>query len=1126
MKVVNILLVALFLVSNNIAKCQISLKPKSTTKGQTYGIIIGISEYKDDRIRDLNYAHKDAEEFANYLFSKSGGSVPTENIELLLNENATIANIYLAKDKIEQKVKKGDRLYFYFSGHGDVENSLYELGFLIAHDTPFGNYLNNAVRIEDINIMANTLSVIKEVEVILITDACHSGKLAGSDNRGKSLVGAQLSKVQKNEIRIASCQSDQLSQEDQVWGGGRGVFSWFLINGLKGLADDETQDGLISLIELEEYLEDNVPAEVIKVKREEQVPVIEGKKFTTISIVDSEELAVLKLNPEKNTNTSSESLGSKSIDISQERKILASIRETNLREKYNFNEWTKLSKEKLVKHAINQLEIDKSNLDKKDNYKTFRNALAAKLHDEVQNAINAYLNGSEDELELRQYYSKDKEIYNEYISMLEVALELIDDNSSLNHILTVKLHYFKGLNARLKILHFKNRDSLIKIAYQEQSKAIALEPLAAYIQNEMGIISKIKKEPHAQKYFEKAIEIAPTWSLPYSNLSSLHFRNRDFELGEKYSRKSIELGPQLYNGYVQLARNAAMQKNYLVAEENLLKAIKTNSRHFRPYFELGQLYSILTNYEEADFNFHEAELKKRGFNLMAPDLMDEDADGIINLLDSETVSIPDDCKLDSSLFDKKDVFAYFIQGIKYLEQRNYHAAIRNFKTAINNDMDNPIAYKYLADSYYQNSQWLESEYYYQKAVTYHRGYDEFEQDAKALFSTQVYQDCHVYDKYIAAYFPSEDLQYLLANVYTQMKKFEKSINIYTQRIKLNEPAAYFLLLEILESQKRYKEAENVIISMSNFDLALSKNRLLRFYDDRILNKENANTYKYFAGMLLYNWDNYNNLYLSKEKDIEFLNHQKIDHNVSTITPGTERELSFYIYPIIDIPERALSYLVSIENIEEYDSSYVAEINFRKGILYNKSNKTELAYSCFENALKYNPQNSSFADEYINSAMPFYHFESIHSILDLQAENNQLEYNHLNLYAEYNMKSGRYSKCTENILALREINFEDDPKLYLLESKNSYLGDEKILAIEQYKNLAKKGIIPEYELNYTLARLHAITNQNSEALDYLQKAIDGGFNFPYVIRNDSQLEKYSEEHIFQSILNSLPLPQLD
>ena len=231
------------------------------TTGNTYAVVIGISNYENENI-NLNYANRDAQEFAGYLQSKAGGSVPPDNIKLLIDTTATTSAIYNAltwlRDRCELDKRdnsdKTNLVYFYFSGHGDVETETKaNLGFLLSFNTPPNNYLNNAVRIEDLNNYAHTISVDLDANVIIITDACHSGKLAGSDNRGSFLVGKELSTAREKEIRIVSCNPDQLSNEDIRWGGGRGVFSFYLINGLKGLAD-KNGDRVVTLSEIKSLL--------------------------------------------------------------------------------------------------------------------------------------------------------------------------------------------------------------------------------------------------------------------------------------------------------------------------------------------------------------------------------------------------------------------------------------------------------------------------------------------------------------------------------------------------------------------------------------------------------------------------------------------------------------------------------------------------------------------------------------------------------------------------------------------------------------------------------------------------------------------------------------------------------
>src|SRR5687767_3360362 len=261
---------------------------QSSPSVNTYAVVVGISNYKSKGIPKLRFANRDALEFTNFLQSKAGGSVPQDNIRLLVDSAATTAAMYDALTWLLETCKENDIVFFYFSGHGDMENNtIYKLGFLLTHNTPRNNYINNALRIEDLNNVANTLSVQSKVKVVLITDACHSGKLAGSENRGSFLVGEQLRTVQRNEIRITSCAPDELSAENEDWGGGRGVFSYYLVNGLKGLADQE-KDGSVTLNELKTFIETSFSKDLILARENhKQNPVIKGNKDFRLAAIDT-----------------------------------------------------------------------------------------------------------------------------------------------------------------------------------------------------------------------------------------------------------------------------------------------------------------------------------------------------------------------------------------------------------------------------------------------------------------------------------------------------------------------------------------------------------------------------------------------------------------------------------------------------------------------------------------------------------------------------------------------------------------------------------------------------------------------------------------------------------------------
>lgn len=243
--------------------------------GKTRAFIVGISKY--EYIDTLQYADVDAKMFADYLHQNSFWGIKKEDITLLTNDKARYGDLTVQLQRIAMISKPGDNLLFYFSGHGDVETqTIFNRGYLLAYDTYSSNYMANGLRVDDLKDLFVTL-LSNNVKVIIVTDACRSGKLAGG-LKGTEFTAAAISSMWKNEIKILSSQPGQLSYEDKKWGNGRGVFSYYLIKGLSGDADTN-KDSSITLSELEMYVGSNVARET----GNKQQPIFEGpNKFSTI----------------------------------------------------------------------------------------------------------------------------------------------------------------------------------------------------------------------------------------------------------------------------------------------------------------------------------------------------------------------------------------------------------------------------------------------------------------------------------------------------------------------------------------------------------------------------------------------------------------------------------------------------------------------------------------------------------------------------------------------------------------------------------------------------------------------------------------------------------------------------
>jgi uncharacterized caspase-like protein len=258
-------------------------------QGQKWAVIIGISNYKDSRIAGLRYASADAKAFHEWLISQQGGGYAPSRVRLLLDSEATAQSIrYVLFNWLKQALEE-DIVTIYFAGHGSPEspdspNNL----FLLPFDANYDDVATTGFPMWDIETALKRF--IKAKKVVVIADACHSGgvgqsyEIARRGNRGIEInpisSGLQnLSRIGDGVAVITASDEKQFSQESQSWGGGHGVFTYFLLKGLNGEAD-YNKDGRVTLGELIPYLSEQVRRET----KNAQSPTVAGKFDPALSI--------------------------------------------------------------------------------------------------------------------------------------------------------------------------------------------------------------------------------------------------------------------------------------------------------------------------------------------------------------------------------------------------------------------------------------------------------------------------------------------------------------------------------------------------------------------------------------------------------------------------------------------------------------------------------------------------------------------------------------------------------------------------------------------------------------------------------------------------------------------------
>ncbi len=210
-----------------------------------YALIIGINDYQDANVTDLDTAVNDVQAVAKLLKNHYGFQVTT-----LINAQATRRGLVQTFERLAKQARANDNLLVYYAGHGQRD---------LQKDKAYWFPVDANVNYEGSWIIADRITAYMKgsqaTNVLVIADSCYSGKIAKQRNfympgswqnqneRRRSL--AQLNKTQ-SRILIASGGNQPVSDGQ---GGKHSLFAQALINGLKTSKADFTAHELFILIQ-------------------------------------------------------------------------------------------------------------------------------------------------------------------------------------------------------------------------------------------------------------------------------------------------------------------------------------------------------------------------------------------------------------------------------------------------------------------------------------------------------------------------------------------------------------------------------------------------------------------------------------------------------------------------------------------------------------------------------------------------------------------------------------------------------------------------------------------------------------------------------------------------------------
>jgi len=555
-------------------------------KGDIHALIIGISDYAN--YPDLQYADKDAIAFYQLLLSDAFGA-DSNKVVLLLNEKATQNRVDEALQNLRDQVKEGDRVFIYFSGHGGVEEMITtKRGFLITCETSQINLRFTAYPIEYLNGEIGEMSTVKKAEVYLITDACHAGKVEEAKYKGLSPVNEYIGRITYGTCFL-SCAPDELSLEGEQWGGGRGLFSYHLVNGLAGKADMDN-DSIIDLNEISFYVKSHVKKEALP---NNQNPIVTGKEMAIckadpyfLNLIEKNEPLLAQVAIRDIHNKGYENLYLDQLTDGQKElfnKFMAALDKTNIdKDSIECVDFT---------DACNYYDSLK-NSGVPDGFEgVIRRKLIASLQDRPQQLLDTIISGATG-------YALPEAVCL-MAENLEYSVKLMGGDHYLYAITMAKFYYFKSLCYILDD-NYNHDEALKQRAFVYADSAITyIDNISSLYFTRGNIKSDMQDYPGAIENYSRAIELDPKYANAYNNRGIAKSDMQDYPGAISDYSRAIELVPKNANAYNNRGNAKSDIQDYQGAISDYSRAIELNPTDATAWYNRGIAKQTMQDYQGA-----------------------------------------------------------------------------------------------------------------------------------------------------------------------------------------------------------------------------------------------------------------------------------------------------------------------------------------------------------------------------------------------------------------------------------------------------------------------------------------------------------------------------------------------
>jgi protein O-mannosyl-transferase len=545
---------------------------------------------------------------------------------------------------------------------------------------------------------------------------------------------------------------------------------------------------------------------------------------------------------------------------------------------------------------------------------------------------------------------------------------------------------------------------------------------------------------------------------------------------------SSRLEPNASYTYFQLGYLYKKLRDYKNTEKYYNLFLEFIPNHFETHFNLGLVYDALQEYSKAKESFQRVISINSKYSEAYTYL------GIVYYHQKEyPKAIPSFQKAIS--LNPSDSKAYYNLGVIYCELKEYEKSIVCHQRALSINPSNSEALLNLGIVYYHLKEYTKAKDYYQKAILINPAFSEaFNYLGLVNYALKEYSNAiEHYQNAISLNLLNSEAYYNLGVVYFDIKDYTKAIEFFQKAISinLNYYEAYNFLGLVYHQLKKYSTA-------------------IPFYQKSIsINQENADAY-YNLGVTYYHLKEYSKAIMSFQKVI-FINPSN---------PKTYFNLGF-IYDDLKEFSKAITYFLKAISINPSNS----KAYYNLGLVYYNSKEYVKAKESYQKALSINPE---YSEAYHNLGLVFKDLKEFPKAIECYHKAISINPRDADFYNSLCVILRTEIKDFQKAIEVYQNGLAQIPENTDLLSGLAY----SQLALQKYseaENTFQKALKINPQDNryyYNFVCLYSIQNQSDKALNWLEQALQKGFdNFEHIktdtdldnIRNLPQFKKLIEKY---------------